>query len=124
MGNDLITALIPTYNYGRFITQAVESVLAQTYRNLDIVVVDDGSTDDTRLRLAPYMDRIRYIYQSNQGLCAARNGVDARAGGDSNGIVARRTGSVGAARGAARPRLLLDAAAAAGPERLFRPMLE
>lgn len=69
----LVTVVIPTFNYGRFVAAAVESVLAQSYRNLEIVVVDDGSTDDTRDRLAPYMDRIRYIHQNNQGLSAARN---------------------------------------------------
>jgi glycosyltransferase involved in cell wall biosynthesis len=73
MNNPLVTVVIPTFNYGRFVTSAVESVLAQTYRNLDIVVVDDGSTDDTRQRLQPYADRIRYLYQPNQGLSAARN---------------------------------------------------
>lgn len=69
----LVTVVIPTFNYGRFVAAAVESALAQTYRRLEIVVVDDGSTDDTRDRLAPYMDRIRYIHQNNQGLSAARN---------------------------------------------------
>lgn len=69
----LVSAVIPTFNYGRFVTEAVESVLAQTYGPIEVIVVDDGSTDDTRERLAPYMDRIRYIYQPNQGLSAARN---------------------------------------------------
>src|SRR5262245_2975652 len=73
MTDPLVTVVIPTFNYGRYVTAAVDSVLAQTYRNLDIVVVDDGSTDDTRQRLLPYLDRIRYIYQTNQGLSAARN---------------------------------------------------
>jgi glycosyltransferase involved in cell wall biosynthesis len=73
MSNDLITAVIATYNYGRFVTEAVESVLAQTYANVEIIVVDDGSTDDTRQRLAPYADRLRYIYQDNQSVAAARN---------------------------------------------------
>jgi glycosyltransferase involved in cell wall biosynthesis len=71
--NPLISVVIPTYNYGRFVTFALESVLAQTYRNFEVIVVDDGSTDDTRQRLAPYMDRCRYLYQRNQGLSAARN---------------------------------------------------
>jgi glycosyltransferase involved in cell wall biosynthesis len=65
--------LIPSYNYGRFVTEAVESALAQTHPHREIMVVDDGSTDDTRARLTPYMDRIRYIYQENQGPDAARN---------------------------------------------------
>jgi glycosyltransferase involved in cell wall biosynthesis len=73
MSNDLVTAIIPTYNYGRFVTQAVESALAQTYGNVEILVVDDGSTDDTREQLAPYADRIRYLYQENQSVAAARN---------------------------------------------------
>src|SRR5713101_4423986 len=73
MSKDLVTAVIATYNYGRFVTQAVESVLAQTYGNIEIIVVDDGSDDDTREQLAPYADRIRYIYQENQSVAAARN---------------------------------------------------
>jgi glycosyltransferase involved in cell wall biosynthesis len=81
MNNDLVTAIVPTYNYGRFVTQAVESVLAQTYPNVEILVVDDGSTDDTRERLRPYADRIRYIYQENQSVAAARNtGIQAAKG--------------------------------------------
>src|SRR5205823_4382420 len=73
MNGPLVSAVIPTYNHGRFVTEAVRSVLAQTYTNIEIVVVDDGSTDDTRARLAPYMDRIRYVHQPNRGLAAARN---------------------------------------------------
>ncbi|MBX6311516.1 MAG: glycosyltransferase family 2 protein [Isosphaeraceae bacterium] len=73
MSDDLVTTVIPTYNYGRFVTEAVESALAQTYRRQEILVVDDGSTDDTRERLRPYQGRIRYLYQRNQGLSAARN---------------------------------------------------
>jgi glycosyltransferase involved in cell wall biosynthesis len=81
MSNDLVTALIPTYNYGRFVTQAVESALAQTYPHLEIIVVDDGSSDDTRQQLARYSDRIRYIYQDNQSVAAARNtGIQAARG--------------------------------------------
>ncbi len=73
MNEPLISAVIPTYNYGRFVGDAVRSVLEQTYANREVIVVDDGSTDDTRARLAPYLDRIRYVYQENQGLSAARN---------------------------------------------------
>jgi glycosyltransferase involved in cell wall biosynthesis len=73
MAGPLVSAVIPTYNYGRFVTEAVESVLAQRYPDLEVIVVDDGSKDDTRQRLAPYLDRIRYLYQDNKGLSAARN---------------------------------------------------
>jgi hypothetical protein len=69
----LVTVVIPTYNYAHFLIETLESALAQTYSNFEVIVVDDGSTDDTRKRLDPYRDRIRYIYQENQGLSAARN---------------------------------------------------
>ena len=81
MTDPLITAVIPTYNYGRFVANAVESALAQTYAPVEVIVVDDGSTDDTRQRLTPYLDRIRCIHQENGGRSAARNtGIRAAAG--------------------------------------------
>lgn len=67
------SVVIPTYNYGSFICEAVDSVLAQTLQPQEVIVVDDGSTDDTRQRLAVYSDRIRYVYQNNRGVNAARN---------------------------------------------------
>lgn len=70
---ECVSAVIPTYNYGRYVCDAVDSALAQTYPNMEVIVVDDGSVDDTRQRLEPYGDRIRYIYQDNRGLSAARN---------------------------------------------------
>jgi glycosyltransferase involved in cell wall biosynthesis len=73
MSDPLVSVLIPTFNYGQFVAEAVESALAQTYLNREIIVIDDGSTDDTKARLAPYMDRVRYIYQEHQGPGIARN---------------------------------------------------
>ena len=73
MGETLVSVVIPTYNYGRFVRQAVDSALAQTYPHREVIVVDDGSTDDTKARLEPYGGGIRYVYQENQGLSAARN---------------------------------------------------
>lgn len=73
MSQPLVSVVIPTYNYGHLVNEAVDSVLAQTYPNVEIIVVDDGSTDDSRQRLAAYGDRIRYHYQANAGLSAARN---------------------------------------------------
>lgn len=73
MFRPLISVVIPSYNYGRFVADAIRSALRQDYVHREIIVVDDGSTDDTRQRLAPFMEQIRYIYQENQGLSAARN---------------------------------------------------
>jgi glycosyltransferase involved in cell wall biosynthesis len=69
-----VTAIIATYNYGRFLGEAIESVLAQTLRPDEIIVVDDGSTDDTSEVAARYAhEGVRYIYQENSGVSAARN---------------------------------------------------
>jgi glycosyltransferase involved in cell wall biosynthesis len=69
----LVSVVIPTYNYSRYVIDAIDSVLAQTYQPREIIVVDDGSTDDTRERLSRYSDRIHYLYQTTQGAGAARN---------------------------------------------------
>jgi glycosyltransferase involved in cell wall biosynthesis len=75
-----ITAIVPTYNREGTIRRAVDSVFAQTYPAAEIIVVDDGSQDGTHDRLRPYLERIRYIYQPNGGVAAARNrgATDAR----------------------------------------------
>ena len=68
-----VSVIIPTYNRGNFILSAIESVLAQNYRNFEIIVVDDGSTDDTQIQLKKFTDKIKYFYQPNQGISSARN---------------------------------------------------
>jgi glycosyltransferase involved in cell wall biosynthesis len=73
MNPPLVSVVIPTYNYGRFIGETVASALAQHYSPIEIVVVDDGSTDDTQERVAAYGDRVKYICQKNRGVSAARN---------------------------------------------------
>jgi glycosyltransferase involved in cell wall biosynthesis len=78
----LVSIIIPSYNCSRYVPLAVESALGQSYSRTEIIVVDDGSTDDTQGRLAPYEDRIVILRQANQGVCLARNAGLARATGD------------------------------------------
>lgn len=69
----LVSVIIPTYNSADFIEKALESVFRQTYQNFEILVIDDGSTDTTKIILEKYRDRIRYYYQENTGPAGARN---------------------------------------------------
>jgi len=71
--NDLVSIIVPTYNTSRFIRTTIDSLLAQTHRNLEILVVDDQSTDDTPQIVASYGERVRLIPQANGGVCKARN---------------------------------------------------
>jgi len=79
-----ISVIIPTYNRAAYLPDAIESVLAQSLRDYEIIVIDDGSTDVTRRVLQPWIDagQIRYIRQENRGVSAARNrGIAAARGG-------------------------------------------
>lgn len=72
----LVSVIIPTYNYAGFVAKAINSVLDQSYSNTEIIVVDDGSTDNTAVvaqQLLQQDARVRYVHQHNQGLSAARN---------------------------------------------------
>lgn len=78
----LVSVIIPCYEQARFVTAAVESVLSQTYPQVEIIVVDDGSTDDPQAALAAHNASIQFIRQENRGLAAARNAGFHRAHGD------------------------------------------
>lgn len=72
----LVSVIITCYNQGEYLARAIESVLLQSYKQVEIIVVDDGSTDNTKSVSDKYPD-VKYIYQANQGLAAARNtGID------------------------------------------------
>lgn len=74
MSKPLISVVIPAYNREKTIKKAILSVLSQDYKELEILVVDDGSTDNTSKVVKSINDsRIKYIYQKNEGACAARN---------------------------------------------------
>lgn len=68
-----VSIVIPTYNRSAIVRRAIDSALAQSFTDLEILVVDDGSTDDTRAALAGYPERVRVIYQENGGPASARN---------------------------------------------------
>lgn len=70
--NPLISVIMPTYNNGKYIVQAIDSIYAQKYDNIEIVVVDDGSTDNTKEILKHYND-IKYFYIEHKGISVARN---------------------------------------------------
>ena len=68
-----VSAIIPTYNRKAFVQEAIASVLAQTYTDYELIVVDDGSDDGTGEALKQYGARVRYVYQQHQGVSTGRN---------------------------------------------------
>ena len=69
----MVSVIIPTYNRGYIIGKTIDSVLAQTYRPIELIIVDDGSSDETQDVVRSYGSAVQYIYQKNAGLAAARN---------------------------------------------------
>ncbi len=69
----LVSVIVPTYNYGRYLGKALDSCKSQTYKRLEIIVVDDGSTDNTRGVVEGFGPDLVYIFQENQGVSRARN---------------------------------------------------
>lgn len=73
MNQPPVSVIIPNYNYACYLREAIDSALNQTYRNIEIIVVDDGSQDNSAEVLESYSDKIKFIQQQNQGVSAARN---------------------------------------------------
>ncbi|MEW6289665.1 MAG: glycosyltransferase family A protein [Thermodesulfobacteriota bacterium] len=109
-----ISVIIPTYNRREFLARAIDSVLDQGWQDFELIVVDDGSTDETARSVASYGGRVRYLYQENRGPAAARNtGVRAAEGEfiaflDSDDRFAPEKLAVQQAAMAARPEYLIS----------------
>jgi len=73
LAKDKVSIVIPVYNSEAFLRESLESVLNQTYKNLEIIAIDDGSTDNSLEILYKYSDKVQIISQQNQGLAAALN---------------------------------------------------
>lgn len=71
----MVSVIIPTYNCAYYVSKAINSVLNQTYKNYEIIIIDDGSVDNTKIIIEQYLmyPNVHYIYQKNKGLAAARN---------------------------------------------------
>lgn len=71
-GKPLVSTIIPVYDGERYLAEAIESILAQTYRPIEVIIADDGSTDSSAGIACSYKE-VRYLFQTNQGHAAARN---------------------------------------------------
>lgn len=80
-----VSVIVPSYNYGHLISETLDSVLSQTYKDWECIIVDDGSTDNTRQVVEKYLKRdgrFKYIHQKNKGLAGARNSGILNASGE------------------------------------------
>lgn len=77
-----VSVIVPSYNCARYLGRAIDSASEQTYKDYEIVLVDDGSTDDTKDVAMRYGKKVTYLYQQNQGLSAARNQGISKASGE------------------------------------------
>ncbi len=78
----LVSVIITNYNYARFLRQSIESVFQQSYQKFELIVVDDGSTDNSREVIESYGDRLIAVFQENGGMSASRNAGYAKSTGE------------------------------------------
>lgn len=74
--SDLVSVIVPVYNAERYIDKCIESIIEQTYKNIEVILIDDGSTDNSKKNIEKYMiedERLKYFYQDNSGPSVARN---------------------------------------------------
>lgn len=71
--NSVVSVILPVFNGEKYIAQAIESVMAQSYRPLELIIVDDGSTDNTAVIVKRFSSSVRYLFMNNAGTGAARN---------------------------------------------------
>lgn len=77
-----VSVVMTSYNYGQYLKTTIESVLNQTLPAREVIIIDDGSTDDSAEVAAAFGERVKFVAQENQGVCAARNNGAKRASGD------------------------------------------
>lgn len=77
-----VSVIIPTYNCSKFLGRALKTALAQSYTDYEVIIMDDGSTDDTKDVVARFGNAVRYFYQPNRGLSAARNAAISKSSGE------------------------------------------
>ena len=89
LGAPRVSVILPCYNGAQWIGQAIESVLAQTYKDFELLVIDDGSTDNSREIVSSYLHdrRVHYIYQENRGFSGAINRGIKESKGDFIGFI-------------------------------------
>ncbi|MBY5974855.1 glycosyltransferase [Ferrimonas balearica] len=81
MTDELVSIIIPCYNNSQFVSEAINSALSQTHSNVEVIVVNDGSTDDSDAEISTFGNRVTYLTQENSGACVARNKGLAHSGG-------------------------------------------
>ena len=80
--NHKVSIIITVYNYAEYVAQAIQSALDQSYANKEVVVINDGSTDNSSEAIKPFLEQVTYIEQENQGVVAARNNGAAASSGE------------------------------------------